>query len=487
MYGRRLNQRKFYMSARTGLFIILAVTLWRIVTLHFDTTDFFVDEAQYWFWSQNLDFGYYSKPPMIAWFIRAMTDLAGSTDIFWVRLCGPIVHAATAFLLMKLAKRVVGPEIEGWTGAIYVTMPAVALSSVFFSTDVVLLFFMTIGLWAYAGLTKKSSVGLALLMGAAFGCSFLSKYAILFVVPGGLIALLFVRAARISWRDFFISVITALIVASPNLWWNFTHDATTVRHTEDIAKWDQMKLDFAGAAEFFVAQFGVVGPIIFFAMLWAGWRMIKGRSSDTEKLLVWFSLPVVFLITLQAFVAKAEANWGVTAYVAGTVLAVMVLSRLWPKGLNISLGIGAVASILFPLATIFAHQLVLPGGNEIMKRYLGRAEISREAAELARQAGTATIVTDNRDFVADMFHTLRNDPMKIYARAPVDFPKSYYEQNFALPAGSQEPVLFVSRNEFTCTTGVAELVKSWQPADGYYRGKSIYAYKMPGTCLDRQP
>jgi len=72
MYGRRLNQRKFYMSARTGLFIILAVTLWRIVTLHFDTTDFFVDEAQYWFWSQNLDFGYYSKPPMIAWFIRAM-------------------------------------------------------------------------------------------------------------------------------------------------------------------------------------------------------------------------------------------------------------------------------------------------------------------------------------------------------------------------------------------------------------------------------
>jgi len=475
------------MSARTGLFIILAVTLWRVVALRFDTTDFFVDEAQYWFWSQNLDFGYYSKPPMIAWFIRAMTDLAGSTDIFWVRLCAPLVHAATAFLLMKLAKRFVGPEIEGWTGAIYITMPAVALSSVFFSTDVVLLFFMTIGLWAYAGLTKKSSIGLALLMGAAFGCSFLSKYAILFVVPGGLIALLFLPAARIVWRDFFISVVTALIVAAPNLWWNFTHDATTVRHTEDIAKWDQMKFDFAGASEFFFAQFGVVGPIVFFAMLWAAWRMIRGRSGETEKLLIWFSLPVVFLITLQAFVAKAEANWGVTAYVAGTVLAVLVLARLWPKGLKISLVIGAVASILFPLATIFAHELILPGGNEIMKRYLGRAEVSREVADLAKQAGTSTIVTDNRDIVADMFHTLRNDPVKIYARAPVDFPKSYYEQNFALPAGSQEPVLFVSRYQFKCTTGPVELVRSWQPADGYYRGKTIYAYKTAGTCLDPQP
>jgi 4-amino-4-deoxy-L-arabinose transferase-like glycosyltransferase len=84
------------MTARTGLFIILAVTLWRIIMLHFDTTDFFVDEAQYWFWSQNLDFGYYSKPPMIAWFIRAMTEISGSTDIIWVRLCGPLMHMATA-------------------------------------------------------------------------------------------------------------------------------------------------------------------------------------------------------------------------------------------------------------------------------------------------------------------------------------------------------------------------------------------------------
>ena len=115
--------------------------------------------------------------------------------------------------------------------------------------------------------------------------------------------------------------------------------------------------------------------------------MIKGRSSEKEKLLIWLSIPIVFLISLQAPVAKAEANWGVSAYVAGTMLAVWVLVQLWPKGLRISLIIGGVASFLFPLATIFAHQLVLPGGNEVMKRYLGRSEISREAGVLAQQAG----------------------------------------------------------------------------------------------------
>jgi 4-amino-4-deoxy-L-arabinose transferase-like glycosyltransferase len=390
---------------------------------------------------------------------------------------------ATAFLLMKLAGRIAGPKVEGWTGAIYITMPAVALSSVFFSTDVVLLFFMTIGLWAYFVLTEKRSIALALVMGVAFGCSFLSKYAILFIVPGGLIALLLVPAARIAWRDFFISVIAALIVATPNLWWNFTHDATTVRHTEDIAQWDELRLNFAGALEFFAAQFGVVGPVVFFAMLWATWRLIKGKSSAKEKLLIWFSMPVVFLITLQALVAKAEANWGVSAYVAGTVLAVWLLVQLWPKGLHISLIIGGVASFLFPLATIFAHQLVLPGGNEVMKRYLGRSEISREAGVLAKQAGVSTIVTDNRDFVADMFHTLRNEPFRIYSRPPAAFPANYYEQEFALPADVQDQVLFVTRGELTCAAVAPELVKSWQPADGYYRGKTINAYKVPAACL----
>ncbi|WP_431321388.1 ArnT family glycosyltransferase [Rhizobium sp. YTU87027] len=470
------------MSARLGLFIILGVTLWRVITLHFDTTDLFVDEAQYWLWSQHLDFGYYSKPPMIAWVIRAMTELAGSTSIYWIRLCGPLIHMATAVMMMKTAKRFVGPDIEGWTGVTFITLPGVALSSVFFSTDVVLLFFLTVALWAYFGLTAKRSAGLALLMGFAFGCAFLSKYAILFVVPGGLIALILLPSARIAWRDFFISVIVAVAVAAPNLWWNLAHDGTTVRHTTNIAHWSKLRIDVAGGLEFFAAQFGVVGPIVFFAMLWAVARAIKGKSEPRERLLIWLSMPVVLLITLQALVAKAYANWGVTAYIAGTMLAVWLLDRLWPKGLRISLMINGAASFLFPLAAVFAHQLVLPNGNEIMKRYLGRSAISREAGEVARQSAVPIIVSDSRDLLADMFHTLRDDPVRIYAKPPSDAPDNYYEQTFALPSDVAESVLFVTTHPMECAQ-TPELVRSWQPVEGYYRGKTIFSYRISPACL----
>jgi len=36
------------------------------------------DEAQYWAWSQNLDWGYFSKPPLIAWVIALPTSLFGN-------------------------------------------------------------------------------------------------------------------------------------------------------------------------------------------------------------------------------------------------------------------------------------------------------------------------------------------------------------------------------------------------------------------------
>ena len=47
--------------------ILLAV---RLAAIHAATTDLVLDEAQYWTWSRALDFGYFSKPPMIAWVIR---------------------------------------------------------------------------------------------------------------------------------------------------------------------------------------------------------------------------------------------------------------------------------------------------------------------------------------------------------------------------------------------------------------------------------
>ena len=62
------------------LFVLLALTAIRIVGLHFSVVDLFFDEAQYWAWSRELSFGYFSKPPLLAWVIAATDPICGSAS-----------------------------------------------------------------------------------------------------------------------------------------------------------------------------------------------------------------------------------------------------------------------------------------------------------------------------------------------------------------------------------------------------------------------
>ena len=77
---------------RSLLAIGLAVLL-RLAVLIASPLEIGPDEAQYWRWSRTLDFGYYSKPPLIAWVIAASTAVFGEGE--WaIRVSAPILMAS---------------------------------------------------------------------------------------------------------------------------------------------------------------------------------------------------------------------------------------------------------------------------------------------------------------------------------------------------------------------------------------------------------
>src|SRR5437016_7532739 len=78
--------------------IIAAVTLIRCAVLVISPLDLYPDEAQYWWWAQTPEFGYFSKPPMIAWIIWFSTAVFGQAE-WTIRLASPLFHAATALLI----------------------------------------------------------------------------------------------------------------------------------------------------------------------------------------------------------------------------------------------------------------------------------------------------------------------------------------------------------------------------------------------------
>ena len=52
--------------ALTLVVIAVLLTAYRMWVIHHLGIDLYVDEAYYWGWSKALDWGYFSKPPVIA-------------------------------------------------------------------------------------------------------------------------------------------------------------------------------------------------------------------------------------------------------------------------------------------------------------------------------------------------------------------------------------------------------------------------------------
>ena len=108
--------------------IIVVVTLARVGVLMASNIGFHGDEAQYWSWSQDLAWGYYTKPPMIAWLIRAATVVCGDAE--WCARAGsPLLHAGTSLFCALIAGRLFDSRTGFWAGLLFLTLPAVSFSN----------------------------------------------------------------------------------------------------------------------------------------------------------------------------------------------------------------------------------------------------------------------------------------------------------------------------------------------------------------------
>ena len=462
---------------RPAFAIVAAITLLRWVLLASDQTDLYVDEAQYWLWGQEFAFGYYSKPPLIGWLIGAVTTLAGSDSIFWVRMPGAFLHAATALILAAWAARLHSPRAAILTAAAYVTLPFAALGSLLISTDTVMAPFFAAALLFHHRLTETRAPRFALLAGAALGVAFLAKYAAIYFLIGVALAALR-REGRIGWANAALLLGTFAVVISPNILWNLSHQFTTLSHTVDNVGWVRKDSPLSalnpwGALEFFASQFAVAGPVIFAALLLALRRLPMQAA---------FILPALLVVTVQATLGTAQANWAVSAYFAGSVLAVIWLSP-YPRALWASFLLNAVFCIGLPLLVISPAAFSLNGTDPVLARQLGRADMSRQIIALAHQSGDVPVLADSRDILADLFYTGATEGLAYYASRPLGRAAHHYQQRYPLPETLTGQILLVSATAPSCPVPPLPL----NAEGGAYRGRGLVAYLVPVECVHAKP
>jgi 4-amino-4-deoxy-L-arabinose transferase-like glycosyltransferase len=459
--------------------VVAGVTALRLGLLIFNRTDLFVDESQYWLWGQQFDFGYYSKPPLIAWVIGAVTTLSGSDAPFWVRAPGAVLHGATALILAATAARLGLGRAAVWVAASYVTLPMASLGSLLISTDTIMAPFFAAALFFHTRAVQTRALPFAALAGAMAGLAVLAKYAGVYFLLGAALGAALVPARRLSVLQWVLLLGAFALVVLPNLLWNLNNGMSTAEHTLDNVRWvrEAKPLNPAGLVEFVASQFAVFGPILFAALVWAALR--PGRA-PMGRLLV-FVLPALVIVSAQALLDRAYANWAASAYFAGTIIAVAALMAR-PGLLRLSLAINGAVALALPVLTLFPN-LTLGRDEPLLARYLGQAALSRQIITLAQAEGGLPIVAERRDVLADLFYTGRDPGPAVYAPAPKGRPANHYEQAHPLPPTLTGPVLLVTETQPMCEGQPVPVLARFDLAGGTYAGLPLAAYRLDAGCL----
>jgi 4-amino-4-deoxy-L-arabinose transferase-like glycosyltransferase len=475
---------------------LAALLLVRLIFLHFNATDLFFDEAQYWTWSLQPAFGYYSKPPLIAWLI-GLAGLTCGTSEFCIRLPSPLLHTLTAAVVFALGSRLYDARVGFWSALTFATLPGVSVSSGIMSTDVPLLLCWSLALYAFVALVESPRLWPALLLGAALGIGFNAKYAMLFFLPCVAVYLALTPERRSLLRDarLYIALLLAALLVAPNMLWNAANSFATVAHTADNANWRGSLANPGKAVEFLGAQFGVFGPILFAALIALTVRAWRRGIPAEDRLLLGFVLPVLAIVATQAFLSRAHANWAAVAYVAATVLVTATLIRDLSWGwLRASLALHLAVLFALGLGVAYAGKFTLPLAGDPFARTLGWKEIAaatRAELEGARRRGSpyGSVITDERAMTAELLYYMREDQTPVLAWRRGGAPHDHYELTRPFAKGSPEPVLLVGiRRDLEGIVGKfsrSDLVRSEDIAAGASQVRTVRFYRLSGFKEDR--
>jgi 4-amino-4-deoxy-L-arabinose transferase-like glycosyltransferase len=390
---------------------VMAITAVRLAWLALQPSDLYPDEAQYWCWAKHFAWGYYSKPPLVAWLITLTTGLFGDSE-FTIRLAAPLLHASAAILVYAIGVRLYQPRIGFWSALAYATLPGVSVSSFVISTDAPLMLCWAAALYAFIRAREDDGWRWWITAGIAAGFGLLAKFAMAYWLLSALGFVLLIRPERRHLPRLLAALGFSFLIYSPNFWWNWSNGFVSYLHTRDNIDLGGSFLHPVKFLEFFGSQFGVFGPV-FFAGLIALAAQPRLLAEPRARLLAVFALPTLAVMLIVSLLSRAEPNWAAPAYVSATVLVVaQALLRGWRIPVAVAIGFNATAAVVIftGYQTLTALGVELPERYDPLHRLRGWRELGVQvSAELARHP-SFILFADDRELVAALTYYVHPHP-----------------------------------------------------------------------------
>ncbi|WP_086475859.1 ArnT family glycosyltransferase [Arenibacter amylolyticus] len=301
-------------------------------------TELLLDEAYYWYYAQNLAWGYFDHPPMVAWMIALGSSLCEGE--LGVRLLSCVLYALNLLFIWWLIDH---PKKDRFTLHYCVLVFAVTLMHAYgFLTlpDTPLLFFTTLFLLAYKRFITNNTLLNTVFLGLVMAAMMYSKY-------HGFLVIIFVLLSNIKLvfnRNAWLSVVISLICYLPHFLWLVQNDFISLGyHLSDRPNSPYKFADFTlGYIVNLMALFGLLFPWVYYAL---ATTKIGDRFN---RALVFLTYGFIGFFFISSFSRKVQAQWMIAISIPLIIITFNYLAehakaRFW----ILRLGLANVVILLF--------------------------------------------------------------------------------------------------------------------------------------------
>ncbi|MEM6911668.1 MAG: glycosyltransferase family 39 protein [Verrucomicrobiota bacterium] len=425
------------------VWLALGLLLFRSLFLALSPLELSGDESYYWDWGRQLDWGYYSKPPLIAWLMGAVSQLLGSTT-WGVRMGSALLGSASLLVYFGLARSLFGGKIATAGLLAIAVLPGATAASILLTIDAPLLFFWGLGLWAFWESLQAQGApkwGWRGLLGVAMGLGLLTKQMMMALPLLGMVYLAISPEHRREFRSpsLWLALLLGGLLYLPNLLWNQANGWIMAQHTSEHFRGSGF--DFytflKRLGDFLGGQAGLLSPIFWVLALWMGVDTLRNRDllrQNPAFRFAWLAsvLPVL-AIALLLFQRRINANWPAVFYatLALTLTAWVLLRgkkgplrwfrRGWWVALGLTLGVHIA---VLALEILPADQRPKP-----VQRVSGWQELAAQVESRRRELnpeGDALLITFGHRYRASQLAFYLPDQPRVY-RWPDRGIESQYE------------------------------------------------------------
>ncbi len=220
---------------------------------------------EYLYYEQGLHpaLGYLENPPLLSWLGTVSSWFGGS--VAWIKLWPCLFGAATLVITCMIAAELGGKLFAQFIAGLSVVTGAYMRIHFLFQPNLLDIFFWTLSVYFIIRWINTNNPDFLFGFTLSLALGFWSKYSIAFIGAALLMALLFSRHRNIfSEKKFYLASMIALLVITPNIWWQYRHNWPLLHHMKELR---ETQLQYLSPADFIKEQFLMLFPAI---LIWTG-------------------------------------------------------------------------------------------------------------------------------------------------------------------------------------------------------------------------